>query len=120
MLHGPVSDRLANDYFNTDAADMIALARQMISDGRSSLCCLFRTQRSEYFLGKQDELMPRKALWGHPVTSKRYISFATKDGQDEMFAPDLTQDELDSRLGHVKVQLHSMITATHQLRQFLM
>lgn len=48
--------------------------------------------------------MPKNDFFGPPITARRFYSFLSKDGDDEMFAPDLTDDELKARLGHVRVR----------------
>lgn len=47
-----------------------------------------------------DEMMPRSAFWA-PITASRYLSLFSKNGDDDFFSSDLTDDELYDRLGHV-------------------
>ena len=49
---------------------------------------------------KGDEMMPRLAFWA-PITAKRFLSLFAKDGDDDFFSSDLTDEELVDRLGHV-------------------
>ncbi|CAM9347536.1 unnamed protein product [Hapterophycus canaliculatus] len=46
------------------------------------------------------ELMPVEATEA-PITAARFLSLATKDGDDDMFSADLTAGERHSRLGHM-------------------
>ncbi len=43
-------------------------------------------------------------MWEHyPVSAARYCSLHEKLGEEDMFSSDLTREELDERLGHIKV-----------------
>ncbi|CAM9196971.1 unnamed protein product [Ectocarpus fasciculatus] len=50
--------------------------------------------------GGGGELMPAAADEA-PITAARFLSLATKEGDDDMFSADLTADERHSRLGHM-------------------
>lgn len=50
---------------------------------------------------KQDEMMPRSAFWA-PITASRYLSLFDKYGDDDFFSSDLTNDELNDRLGFLR------------------
>ena len=52
--------------------------------------------------GKNDDLLPRDADTA-PITSYRFHSLTSKMGDDDMFSSDFTDDELKSKLGHVRV-----------------
>ncbi|CAM9267554.1 unnamed protein product [Ectocarpus sp. 12 AP-2014] len=50
--------------------------------------------------GGGGELMPVAADQA-PITAARFLSLATKEGDDDMFSADLTADERHGRLGHM-------------------
>eukprot|EP00903_Cladosiphon_okamuranus_P018794 g17289.t1 len=47
-----------------------------------------------------EELMPAAAS-DAPITPERFLSLATKEGDDDMFSADLTPEERHARLGHM-------------------
>lgn len=51
---------------------------------------------------KGEEMLPREAMWA-PITARRYLDLATKEGADDFFSSDLTDEELNARLGHLRV-----------------
>jgi len=55
--------------------------------------------------GKGNELLPRAAegTGGAPITAVRFASLAGKNGEDDMFSSDLSDDELHRKLGHIKI-----------------
>lgn len=80
-LQAPASDREGASV-ESGYTDNIETARQMRSEG------------------KEDEMMPRSAFWA-PITAARFLSLQDVGGNDDFFSSDLTDDELDRRLGHV-------------------
>jgi len=50
-----------------------------------------------------DEMMPRAAFWA-PITAQRYLDLLDRNGLDDYFSSDLTDDELRERLGHVSTK----------------
>ena len=48
-------------------------------------------------------MMPRSSFWA-PITASRYVSLFDKDGDDDFFSSDLTDEQLRERLGHVSRQ----------------
>jgi len=97
ILQAPVSDREALLLTNTGSSDGVdtsftqycELAAQMVSDGRG------------------DEVMPRAAslLIGppHAISAYRFNSLTGCMTDDDMFSSDLTDSELQRRLGHICV-----------------
>lgn len=83
VLQAPVSDR-EHLMMQANTADAITLARSMKE------------------AGKGQEMLPRKAMWS-PITADRFLGLATKEGLDDMFSSDLSEKELQDRLGHVDV-----------------
>ncbi|KAL3812702.1 hypothetical protein ACJIZ3_013970 [Penstemon smallii] len=82
ILQAPVSDR---EYKATlpNAAAMIDLASEMISEGQAS------------------ELMPREANPDAPITAYRYHSLCSYNGDDDLFSSDFNEDQLKQKLGHM-------------------
>ncbi|KAL9186267.1 hypothetical protein ACHAXT_005505 [Thalassiosira profunda] len=88
-LQAPVSDR-ESLYMNPgDHSSNISHARALAS------------------AGKGEEMMPRSAFWA-PITASRYLSLfdvrsatGLPGGEDDFFSSDLTDEELQGRLGHV-------------------
>jgi pimeloyl-ACP methyl ester carboxylesterase len=55
---------------------------------------------------RPDELMPRDADpcgLGNPITAYRFLSLTGKEGDDDLFSSDLSDEQLKQRLGHVSV-----------------
>ena len=77
-LQAPVSDRETDQ----DNSKYIQHAQQLVSQNQG------------------DEMMPRSSFWA-PITASRYISLFDKDGDDDFFSSDLTDEQLRERLGHV-------------------
>lgn len=80
-LQAPVSDRETDQ----DNSKYIQHAQQLVSQNQG------------------DEMMPRSSFWA-PITASRYISLFDKDGDDDFFSSDLTDEQLRERLGHVSRQ----------------
>jgi hypothetical protein len=49
---------------------------------------------------KEMEMMPRSAFWA-PITARRFLDLQDTLGRDDLFSSDLTDDQLQERLGHV-------------------
>lgn len=81
VLQGPVSDR-ESCVGDSKVTASIHHARQLISQG------------------KQQEMMPRDSFWA-PITAERFVSLHDKFGEDDFFSSDLTDEEMESRLGHI-------------------
>ncbi|KAL1543204.1 UPF0613 protein PB24D3.06c-like [Salvia divinorum] len=79
ILQAPVSDR---EYFQ-ETGSMIDLASTMINQGRMS------------------DFMPRIVHPDAPITAYRYHSLCTRNGEDDMFSSDLSDEELKEKLGHM-------------------
>ncbi|KAG6435517.1 hypothetical protein SASPL_100391 [Salvia splendens] len=75
----PISDR---EHFQ-ETGSMIDLAATMINQGRPH------------------DFMPRKAHPHAPITAYRYHSLCTRNGEDDMFSSDLSDEELKEKLGHI-------------------
>lgn len=54
--------------------------------------------------GKPEEMLPRAAFWA-PITAQRYVDLHERLGMDDYFSSDLTDDELQDRLGHISVKM---------------
>lgn len=80
-LQAPVSDR-EGAMLKPGYKENIEIARSLVSQG------------------KQDEMMPRKAFWA-PITAQRFLDLQGKEGRDDFFSSDLSDDELNERLSHV-------------------
>ena len=50
--------------------------------------------------GKEMEMMPQSAFWA-PITARRFLDLHDKNGRDDLFSSDLTNNELQERLAHV-------------------
>lgn len=72
---------------------------------RSSLIKVaeFSMYQIEFSIGTPEASMPKNAFFGPSITARRFYSFVSKDGDDEMFAPDLTDEQMKARIGHVQV-----------------
>ncbi|XP_057771824.1 UPF0613 protein PB24D3.06c-like [Salvia miltiorrhiza] len=81
ILQAPVSDR--ESFQEAGFTNMIDLASNMINQGRPY------------------DFMPRKAHPHVPITAYRYHSLCAKNGDDDMFSSDLSDDELKQKLGHM-------------------
>lgn len=84
-LQAPVSDR-----------ESLTLTPPGVVDSSTHLAHAKSLQHQ----GKGEEMMPRSAFWA-PITASRYISLFDMNGEDDFFSSDLTDDELNDRLGHV-------------------
>lgn len=51
-------------------------------------------------INKEDEMMPRSAFWA-PITAQRFVDLFDKDGADDYFSSDYTDEKLQERLEHV-------------------
>ncbi|KAK4194733.1 hypothetical protein QBC40DRAFT_269866 [Triangularia verruculosa] len=87
ILQGPVSDREALG-MSVDRGELersVAVAKKMLEEGRG-----------EHVVDKGE--MP--GGWrGSPVTAYRWLSFATKGGDDDFFSSDLSDEELEGIWG---------------------
>lgn len=81
-LQAPVSDRESLAMNPGDHTTNLAHAQSLVSQK------------------KGEEMMPRSAFWA-PITASRYLSLFGKDGDDDFFSSDLTDEQLQDRLGHV-------------------
>ncbi|KAH6816493.1 alpha/beta-Hydrolases superfamily protein, partial [Perilla frutescens var. frutescens] len=66
-----------------ETGSMIELASTMINEGRPS------------------DLMPRKAHPDAPITAYRYHSLCARNGEDDLFSSDFSEEELRQKLGHM-------------------
>lgn len=83
VLQAPVSDRECYQQ-RVDAEKWIQMAREMVERG------------------EEEEILPRGAdACGAPITAKRFLSLHDLGGDDDMFSSDLTDEELEKRLGHL-------------------
>jgi pimeloyl-ACP methyl ester carboxylesterase len=83
VLQAPVSDR---EYFATlaDTETRLQQARQLVDAGRSH------------------DVLLRADSHDVPITASRWLSLAGRDGEDDLFSADFTDEQLDEKLGHVK------------------
>lgn len=84
VLQAPVSDREHMLAASAKAPEFVAHARALVAGG------------------KGEEMLPREAMWA-PITARRFLDLATKEGADDFFSSDLTDEELAERLGHLHV-----------------
>ena len=81
VLQAPVSDR-EGAMLETNYKKNIKHAQELSEDGRGQ------------------EMMPRDAFWA-PITASRFLSLQDKNGEDDFFSSDLTDEELIDKLGHI-------------------
>jgi len=84
ILQAPVSDR---EYIEQDpkSKEYLAIAQKLIAEGKS------------------ESLMAREVeAFGTPITAYRYNSLVEKMADDDMFSSDLSDQELTTKLGHLK------------------
>lgn len=95
VLQAPVSDR---EYMcKLPGADKrLAAAQALVAAGRS-LDCLPRSLGGCWL----DEAA---------ISAERYISLATREGDDDLFSSDLSDKELEQRLGHVAVPVLALFS----------
>ncbi len=84
VLQAPVSDREHMLSASEKAPLYVAMAKALMAEG------------------KGEEMLPREAMWA-PITARRFLDLATKEGADDLFSSDLTDEELRARLGHLHV-----------------
>ncbi len=83
VLQAPVSDR-EHLAMQERTPEFVALAQEL------------------QLQGKGDEMLPRASMWA-PITANRFLDLATKEGLDDFFSSDLSDEELRARLGHLDV-----------------
>lgn len=125
LLHHLRKERMANEVVvvghSTGCQDAVRLAAVAVGDGRpdglvlqapvSDRECFEQREDAQEFLqlarermeqGEEEAIMPREAdACGAPMTAKRFLSLYDKGGDDDMFSSDLTDEELEERLGHL-------------------
>lgn len=84
VLQAPVSDREHMLSASEAAPAFVEQARALVA------------------AGKGEEMLPREAMWA-PITARRFLDLAIKEGADDFFSSDLTDEELRARLGHLHV-----------------
>jgi pimeloyl-ACP methyl ester carboxylesterase len=91
VLQAPVSDRLYIASEDPDKhAKLMAKCAQMVTEGRG------------------DELLPIDTFFA-PITAARYSSLGGRLTADDLFSPDLTDEELKSTLGHMPSQVNEVL-----------
>lgn len=85
VLQAPVSDR-----------------EHLLSASPATAPAFVEQARALVAAGNGEEMLPREAMWA-PITARRFLDLATKEGADDFFSSDLTDEELRARLGHLHV-----------------
>lgn len=89
VLQAPVSDRESNAVepdVDGSKARLLAEAERLVA------------------AGKGDQLLSEKHYGFVPMSAQRYASLAGRNGSDDMFSSDLSDEELALRLGHMGTQ----------------